>query len=272
MNWSCCCHVLLLSWGLDLVRAQTCPVDDTPSDALGPFYLSNAPMTTRLARDNQLANLDNVLHVEGRVYGNDCTPMDSILVEPWYAGDPTENDGDSYSVAGSDLVYRGKLYTDECGYYSFTQTYPILYTGRPIRHVHFRFMDGLLVTQMYFEGDIPAGYNPDASQVVSVATEVGGSRRAVFDVYLDTPGTSNFEACNLTSPVNEVQPPAPTPAEIEPTASPVQWTEQDKTMLLSPAPAMEIVPASAIGPASRASTSWTGLFVTFGFVALAWDF
>jgi protocatechuate 3,4-dioxygenase beta subunit len=233
LSW-CCCHVLLLSWGLDLVRAQTCPADDTPSDALGPFYIRNATLTTRLAREDQLSKLNNVLHVEGRVYGNDCTPMDSILVEAWYAGDPNENGGNAYSVAGSDLLYRGNLFTDKCGYYSLKQTYPIVYAARPIRHVHFRFMNGLLATQMYFEGDIPAGYNPDASQVVKVTTQADGSRRAVFDVYLDTPGTSNLQSCTNSST-----------STLPPTAPP---TTPSSGSLLK-----KLVPANGLGMLSMVS-------------------
>lgn len=211
--------------------AQTCPSSATPSDFEGPFYVAGSPATNRLAPEDQLSDPSNVLVVKGTVYGDDCVPMSNVLVEPWYAGAPDEN-GDEYSVAGSSLLYRAQITTDECGNYEYTSTFPISYSGRPIRHIHYRISDEriLLTTQLYFEGHINSGFNPDPSQIGAIQTDDDGTRRVTFDVYVDGAGTANATACGVnvaatgettpTSVPTETNADAPTPPNNTDTPSP----------------------------------------------------
>ena len=192
-------RMFLCMIGLLTVKGQTCPSDVTPPDARGPFYVTGAPFTDRLAPEDQLSDPNQRLVVHGTIYGEDCVPMANILVEPWYAGLPDE-DGNEYSVAGSSLQYRAQIISDKCGNYEFTSTFPVSYPGRPIRHIHYRVSDDreLLVTQQYFEGFILSGYNPDASQISSIQTDENGTRRATFDIYVAGSGTANATDCGVT--------------------------------------------------------------------------
>lgn len=200
---------LLAKIGPWVVAAQTCPSDVTSSDALGPFYLAGAPLTDRLAPEEQLSDPNLRLVVQGTVYGQDCVPMANVLVEPWYAGLPDEN-GDSYSSSGSSLNYRAQVVADECGRFNFTATFPESYSARPIRHIHYRVSHSegtLLVTQQYFEGSILDGFNPDESQITPLVTDEDGARITTFDIYVSGAGTADAVACGLTGTE-----PAPTPA------------------------------------------------------------
>lgn len=176
----------------------SCPDKGTMSDVLGPFYIENAPETIIIAPLEQLSVPSNVLYVEGTVYGDDCVPMSNIRVEPWYAGG---REG-GYSLEDSDLEWRGVLYTNECGRYNYTQSFPELYGGRPL-HVHFRVSDTesnqeYLVTQMYFEG-----YDSDVSpirnlQIVPITTLTDGSQSVAFDIYLSNiKGTADTSTCDF---------------------------------------------------------------------------
>jgi protocatechuate 3,4-dioxygenase beta subunit len=189
--------VFVLTFGK--ASAQTCPSDVTPRDARGPFYVGGAPLTNRLAPEEQLSDPQNRLVVTGTVFGQDCIPMADALVEPWYAGLPDEN-GNLYSVAGSSLQYRAQIKTDECGKYEFTSTFPESYSGRPIRHIHYRVSDvqELLVTQLYFEGFILPGYNPDESQISPLNVTAHGARLGKFDIYVAVDGTANATACGIS--------------------------------------------------------------------------
>mmetsp|Transcript_32389 Transcript_32389/g.48088 ORF Transcript_32389/g.48088 Transcript_32389/m.48088 type:complete len:284 (+) Transcript_32389:121-972(+) len=221
------------------VVSQTCSAGTvTPADQEGPFFIAGSPVSDRIAPENELAVTSDVLYVEGTVYGNDCVPMDTVLLEPWYAGAGL---GD-YSEEGGDLEYRGQIFTDSCGRYSYTQTFPISYPGRPIRHVHFivSTQDGssrLLTTQMYFKDDPTNSFIKTDLQMRELVTNGDGSRSILFDMYLNTPGTGDVSACaagsapptatpetpTSSSPVSEVVgKPSASPVDIPPSGSPVQ--------------------------------------------------
>ncbi|KAI2489983.1 dioxygenase [Fragilaria crotonensis] len=192
-------RVLVLAITARLVGAQTCAIEETPADMLGPFYLKGSKFTTRLAPAAQLNNVARRIKITGRVYGDNCVPMKSALVEVWHAGIPDAS-GNQYSIAGSDLRYRGQFRTGACGRYSFTTIYPTLYASRPIRHIHYRVSSGgklLLVSQLYFKGAITAGFNPDTTQIVQLKRISDGSRTGTFNIYVGTTGTGNATACVL---------------------------------------------------------------------------
>lgn len=208
-------RVLLISIFLSqVVGEDTCPISSTPADAKGPFYIANVPAETdRLAPEEQLSDPANVLYVEGTVYGSDCIPLKNARVEAWYAGEPDE-EGNSYSVDASGN-YRGNVLADDCGFYNFTQSFPILYTARPILHVHFRVSpeedmnQELLVTQMYFEGMIPDSWSGDRNlQVVPIETAADGARSVVFNLHVNTAGTAEIQTCEVLAQTGGSTPPA----------------------------------------------------------------
>jgi hypothetical protein len=46
-----------------------------------------------------------------------------------------------------------------------------------------------LLTQIYFKGAIPSGFDPDPYQIVELTCLPDGSRSGTFNIYLDTDGT-----------------------------------------------------------------------------------
>jgi protocatechuate 3,4-dioxygenase beta subunit len=171
------------------------------------FYIPNAPIRSRLAPENQLADPAYRLFVQGQIWGSDCAPIKDAVIEIWYAGKPDEN-GNYYSVAGSDLNYRGTLMADDCGYYSYTQSIPEQFVGS--RHINFQVSspDGgiLLTTQIFFQGFIAANQRVPTSQIVPVNQEADGSFGIVFDVYIETPGTASESCISVTEATEGKQP------------------------------------------------------------------
>jgi len=177
------------------ICAQQCeiPQQPTPRDALGPFYVENSALTSRVGPESMLSDPTLRLQVSGRVLSAiDCNVgLAGISVELWYAGAPDEN-GNFYQ----DDEYRGQVVTDECGKYSFTQTFPELYPARPILHNHFRLSQNgqpLLVTQMYFQGQ-GEGYDSSGSrqlQAVAVEQDESGARSVVFDIFVNVAGDNS---------------------------------------------------------------------------------
>lgn len=168
----------------------------TTTDALGPFYVEDSLMSGIIASRNLLMDPANIFVVNGIVYGSDCVPLAGARVEAWYAGE--EADGVFYS----DTNYRGQVFTNECGEFRFTQTFPALYPQRPIPHIHYRISAPddmeLLVTQLYFDELIPPRFNPDDTKIATVVNQPDGSRSAEFHIYVDTPGNADVTVCAST--------------------------------------------------------------------------
>jgi len=116
------------------VPTQTVPsCEPTPPDALGPFYVPNAPERTSVGEGHLLNGVVRSLA--------DCAAIPNVKLEFWLAG-PTGEYGDDY---------RATMFADESGTYAFESNYPPPYSGRP-SHIHMRVSaDGYetLVTQYY---------------------------------------------------------------------------------------------------------------------------
>jgi protocatechuate 3,4-dioxygenase beta subunit len=169
----------------------------TPTDALGPFYLPNSPKTPIIAPRPQLIDPGNVFVVTGQVIGNNCVPLANAQIEAWYAGETV-----FYHAA----QFRGQVFADDCGRFLFTQTFPAVYSDRPVPHIHYRVSTPdsatlLLVTQLYFQGLIPTGFAPDSTQIAQVEFQPDGSRTAHFNVYVNAPGTANVSICGPHVPI-----------------------------------------------------------------------
>jgi protocatechuate 3,4-dioxygenase beta subunit len=184
------CLVPLTTVFLQGVEAQTCPNDKTPADMLGPFYVARSEKSTRIGPEDALSDPSKRLTVSGTVRNSNCNKgLAGITMEVWFAG-PEDGSGNFYQ----DNEYRGQLTTDANGNFSFVQTFPELYSVRPILHDHIRLSykgNRLLVTQMYFIGSGNGFVSADdyPMQAVEVKNEKDGSRSVQFDMYL------NFDGC-----------------------------------------------------------------------------
>jgi protocatechuate 3,4-dioxygenase beta subunit len=187
---------------IGVVNGQTCS-SNTRTDLLGPFYFGNINRTTLLAPINEINDPLKRLEIVGRVFstkncvdGKKYYPISNVLIEAWYAGTPDET-GEMYQPD----QYRGKMITNKCGYYSFIQSFPELYTTRPIYHTHFRLANSTnnkeyLITQMYFRGTGNGYYTVGSGrdlQAVTVRTRADGSRRARFNIFLNIPGNKKCQ-------------------------------------------------------------------------------
>jgi protocatechuate 3,4-dioxygenase beta subunit len=121
----------------------------TEANIEGPFFTPDSPeRTVLLPADMQGTRL----HLTGRVYSADCTPLAGALLDFWLA-----NDAGDYDNAGFDL--RGHQYTDAEGNYTLESIIPGHYlNGNTFRPAHIHVKVGapgfsLLTTQLYFEGD-----------------------------------------------------------------------------------------------------------------------
>lgn len=133
---------------------KSCKV--TACDMEGPFYEPGAKMGFKVAPKAEW-NGEKALLIEGQIRNKECQPVEGAKVSIWYAGFRFNNSA-NYTFPGKKHwpLYRGWVSTDSDGHYLFEATYPLIYTIRPIAHVHFKVLtDYEHVTQLYFEDDIP---------------------------------------------------------------------------------------------------------------------
>lgn len=107
--------------------------EPTPSDYLGPFYKTDAPVRSSVGKGYELM---------GRVMSSaTCAPIPHARLELWLAGPDGSYDDD----------HRATILTDKTGKYKFESNFPPGYSGRP-PHIHIRISaEGFktLVTQHY---------------------------------------------------------------------------------------------------------------------------
>ena len=174
-----------------ILLTQEC--DLTTSDILGPYYNSNAPFRTYLASPDEPGT---PITISGIITAQDCeAPLANILVEVWHA-----NDDGCYSInqicdtgnfINDEFNLRGKMLTNEDGYYEFHTIQPGHYQNRP-KHFHIKFTapdDTTLVTQIYFEGDPYIESDPWAQNAVDrilSLTQIENGLIGEFNIVLDT--------------------------------------------------------------------------------------
>ena len=175
--------------------------DETTEDAYGqgPFYTSNAPSLT----NGQLASLSEIgtrIIISGRVLNLDCSEaIPNTEIDIWHANDAGSYDNNGYNL-------RGKVFSNNLGYYIFETIRPGLYlngsTYRP-SHIHFKITPpgfNALITQLYFQGDpyisndFAASMNSgqyDASlRIIPLNTNANGVLEGVWDIVIDGNGVS----------------------------------------------------------------------------------
>ena len=138
-----------------IVLGQECIL--TTDDILGPYFVQGSPIRTIIAHSNEPGQR---LFLSGRILQNDCeTPISGAMIEVWHA-----NDAGCYSInldcttgnpENDDYNLRGKMFSNESGYYAFETILPGHYANRP-KHIHIIITtpnEEVLVSQIYFEGD-----------------------------------------------------------------------------------------------------------------------
>ena len=158
----------------------------TQRDALGPFFIKDAPAHSDLC---SAAGEAERLTVSGRVLDGDCKPLAGAVIEVWQADTRGE-----YSQVSRDrkddprCLLRATLKTGADGRYAFRTVLPGEYPGRP-SHIHYRVsMSGYrtLVTQLYFNPE----RGVDAARIAKLVrgAAAGGKPpdyQAAFDITLE---------------------------------------------------------------------------------------
>jgi len=184
--------LLLVLPSLSLGQTQCGPF--TTNDVEGPFFEPNAPKDKELAPRKELNDPSQYVVLEGQVRGRDCKGISGALVEVWYAGGEPGNIGYTFPGRNTELWYRGKVYADRQGRYSFKATYPRRYDGRPIIHYHYKVTAGggrkakEFITQAYFRGGVPPSYEDYVRGRESQFPDVGripDGRRVTMNIRLD---------------------------------------------------------------------------------------
>jgi len=184
--------LLLVLPSLSLGQTQCGPF--TTNDVEGPFFEPNAPKDKELAPRKELNDQSQYVVLEGQVRGRDCKGINGALVEVWYAGGEPGNIGYTFPGRNTELWYRGKVYADRQGRYSFKATYPRRYDGRPIIHYHYKVTAGggrkakEFITQAYFRGGVPPSYEDYVRGRESQFPNVGripDGRRVTMNIRLD---------------------------------------------------------------------------------------
>ncbi len=158
----------------------------TTSDILGPFYRPGSPERSNLVRSDSKGRKVELL---GKILHQDCsTPYQKAKVELWHC----DAEG-VYDNSTPEFRYRGTVFTDETGNYSFQTIIPVPYDAGNglIRPAHFHMMvtaDSYqpLVTQLYFTGDKNIPKDPWASaakdRVLAVQDNPTGVSKVIFNV------------------------------------------------------------------------------------------
>ncbi|MCP1381643.1 dioxygenase family protein [Runella salmonicolor] len=160
---------------------------ETTSDVLGPFYRPDSPVRSSLVIKGEKGA---PIELFGKIKHDDCiTPYKNAKIELWHC-----NGNGVYDNESADFKYRGTLYSDNEGNYSFKTILPVPYgEGDNYRPAHFHLMisaEGYqpLVTQLYFTGDPwlekdSGSASPTAKRrILEVQNLKDGSKKVSFDV------------------------------------------------------------------------------------------
>jgi protocatechuate 3,4-dioxygenase beta subunit len=123
------CTIILLSAHSPILAKTHSPMsstqssvkkcEPTPSDYLGPFYESDAPVRSSVGKGYNLAGV--VMSTIG------CSPIPNARIEFWLTNPAGSYDDD----------HRATIFSDGTGRYSFESNIPPDYSGRP-PHIHIR--------------------------------------------------------------------------------------------------------------------------------------
>ena len=134
------------------------PWVETADDIEGPFYTPDAPERSVLYEDGAPGKR---LDLRGQVFDTDGKPIMHALLDVWQTDDDAQYDNEGFGM-------RGRLYTDDRGFYRLKTLVPKPYdVGNRFRpaHIHFKVSapDGpILTTQLYIKGDPHIAADPHA--------------------------------------------------------------------------------------------------------------
>lgn len=164
----------------------------------GPFYTANAPVvgSGKLAADNLTG--DRILISGYVIDSNTGNPIPNTEIDVWHA----DTDGDYDNVG---FTLRGKVYSDNKGFYSFESVKPGWYPNggsyRP-SHIHFKITppnEPTLITQLYFKDDpyletdaaasIESGRFDAQSRIVELVENGDGVFEGCWNIFFDVEDT-----------------------------------------------------------------------------------
>jgi len=111
----------------------------------GPYFKPSSPERGDFIDAKSDGHL---ITLEGRVLSRSCQPVAHVLLDLWHADQDGLYDEDGFR-------YRGHVYSDAQGRYSFHTVEPAVYPGRT-RHFHFKVQApgrAVLTTQLFFPGE-----------------------------------------------------------------------------------------------------------------------
>ena len=161
---------------------------ETTTDILGPFYRPNSPVRKNLIVKGEVGD---PIELSGVIYHKDCvTPYKNAKIELWHCS------GDGvYDNTSDEYMYRGTVYADNLGMYSFNTILPVPYDigGGSFRPAHFHMMITAagyvpLVTQLYFAGDPHLEEDPSSSspaarkRILDVQSRLDGTKKVIYNV------------------------------------------------------------------------------------------
>lgn len=181
----------------------------TTQDAYGqgPFYLANAPFLTN--RSLAEASLPHKIRISGYVTDTETLlPIENVEIDIWHANPDGQYDANGYTL-------RGKVLSDENGFYSFDTIKPGHYPNggsyRP-SHIHFKITapgESPLITQLYFENDPylasdfasskTSGTFDATERIISLSLNEHGISEGCWNINLDLNETVNAIQNNLNS-------------------------------------------------------------------------
>ncbi|MCE9591983.1 MAG: hypothetical protein K8S99_15860 [Planctomycetes bacterium] len=168
----------------------------TEDNILGPYYRPGSPFRAKITPPLEPGT---TLLVSGRVYAIDTrTPLSGATIDIWQADAKGHYDNDAEAAPAVGFFRcRGRLVTDESGYYEYETIHPARYMigdnmWRPA-HIHYMVRSRgykTLVTQLYFKGD-PENANDSfikQSLIIELGTAKapgGAYETGKFDVILE---------------------------------------------------------------------------------------
>lgn len=163
----------------------------------GPFYTAGAPTVAdgKLADENEAGTR---IRISGRVMNLDCSEaIPNAEIDIWHADDSGAYDNDAFHL-------RGKIFTNEQGFYMFETIQPGWYlNGAQFRpsHIHIKVTPpgfSTLTTQLYFEGDpyidedaaasIDSGTYDATHRIIALEDGEGGVKEGTWDIVVNGDG------------------------------------------------------------------------------------
>jgi catechol 1,2-dioxygenase len=161
---------------------------ETTTDILGPFYRPDSPVRNNLVIKGEPGS---PVELSGYIKYSDCTtPFKKAKIELWHCSSTGVYDNTS-----NEYRYRGTVYSNDEGHYSFNTVLPVPYEagGGRMRPAHFHLMitaEGYqpLITQLYFSGDAYIATDLSSSaptakrRILEVQNSKDKTKKVLFDV------------------------------------------------------------------------------------------